>query len=135
MLEHETDIFQLKADFVAFPSGLISILVHIPVVDSSTKLKLYKFIGTPTFNNKYQFLVDSKEKYLAVNQDSTLYTVLDDLEKCETMRDVNICNDINILHKAGSSQIAYSIYLPTIWRVQQKHVNIEFKTLKTLPCD
>ena len=104
MLEHESDLFQLKADFVAFPSGLISILVHIPVVDSSTKLKLYKFVGTPTFNNKYQFLVDSKEKYLAVNQDSTLYTVLDDLEKCESMRDVNICNDVNILHKAGSSQ-------------------------------
>ena len=31
ILDHTSDVFQLKADFVAYPSGLISVLIHIPV--------------------------------------------------------------------------------------------------------
>ena len=103
ILENESDIFQLKAYFVGFPSGIISILVHVPLADSSTKLKLYKFVATPVVNKKYQFLVDNKNNYLAINEDSTLYSALENLDKFTIMRDSIICNDINVLHKAGFS--------------------------------
>ena len=100
-MENESDMFQLKADFVAFPSGIISILVHVPLAEN--KLKLYKLIPTPVVNGKYQFLVDCASHYLAINEDSTLYSTLENLNKCTILRDSIICNDINVLHKAGSS--------------------------------
>ena len=99
ILEHASDIFQLKADFVAFRNGIISILVHIPVEEKT--FKLYKYIATPTFNEDFQFLVDTKFSYLAVNEDNTLYAVLKSLDECEIMRETIICTHINILHKVG----------------------------------
>ena len=113
ILEKESDIFQLKSDFIAFSSGLISILVHIPLADSSTKLKLYKFVATPVVDKKYQFLVDNKHNYIAINEDSTLYSTLENLDKCTVMRDSIICNDIKVLHKAGSvegNDCLYDLY-------------------------
>ena len=103
ILEHPSDVYQLKTDFVAFNNGMIAILVHIPVA-SQNKFKLYKYVSTPTFNEKYQFLVDTSSQFLAVNEDTTLYTVLKDLNGCTYNRDTAICNKINILHKSGKGK-------------------------------
>lgn len=76
-------------------------LVHIQVVDVSSKLKLFKYIPTPIRMEKYQILIDDRAepKYLAINQDATLYATLPNLERCSQMRDTFICNAISILKK------------------------------------
>lgn len=43
-------------------------------------------MSTPTFNEEYQFLVDTEERYSAVNEDDTLYTVLKNLDGCTYKR-------------------------------------------------
>ena len=43
LLQNNADISQLQTDFVAHPKGIIHILVHIPIVDISSKLKLLSF--------------------------------------------------------------------------------------------
>ena len=105
LLENNSDVFQLKTDFVARPEGIIHVLVHIPVVDISSKLKLFQHIPTPITAGKYQMAVDdrSEPKYLAINQDFTLYASLHNLEKCTQMRDTFICNDKSILRKVGKN--------------------------------
>ena len=105
LLENNSDIFQLKTDFVALPEGIIHILVHIPVVDISSKLKLFQHIPTPITAGKYQMAVDDRAepRYLAINQDFTLYATLHNLDKCIPMRDTYICNDISILRKVGKT--------------------------------
>ena len=88
-MDHPSDVLQLKADFVAYQGGLISILIHIPV--QSKKFKLYKFVSTPiTSAANYQFLVDNDKSYLAINGEATLFTTFDDLDNCLQMPDVNV---------------------------------------------
>ena len=103
ILDHTSDVFQLKVDFVAYPSGLISVLIHIPV--ETKRFKLYKFVSTPIPTAKnYQFLVDNDKSYLAINGDATLFTTFDDLDECLQMRDVYVCNHLTILHKSDSGK-------------------------------
>ena len=95
----------MKTDFVARPEGIIHVLVHIPVVDISSKLKLFQDIPTPITAGKYQMAVDDRAepRYLTINQDFTLYATLHNLETCIPMRDTYICNDITILRKVGKN--------------------------------
>ena len=96
-------MFQLKADFVAYPSGLISVLIHIPV--ETKRFKLYKFVSTPIPTAKnYQFLVDNDKSYLAINGEATLFSTFDDLDECLQMRDIYVCNHLTIFHKSHSGK-------------------------------
>ena len=71
ILDHVSDLFQLKADFVAYPSGLITALIHVPV--ETKRFKLYKYISTPIPTAKnYQFVVENDKSYLAINNEATL---------------------------------------------------------------
>ena len=45
----------------------------------------------------------AEPRYLAINQDFTLYATLHNLDKCIPMRDTYICNDISILRKVGKT--------------------------------
>ena len=96
-------MFQLKADFVAYPSGLISVLIHIPV--EAKRFKLYIFISTaiPTAKN-YQFLVENDKSYLLINSEATLFTTFDDLSECLQMGDICMCNHLTILHKSDTGK-------------------------------
>ena len=47
-----------------------------------------------------EFLIDTSSQFLAVNEDTTLYTALKDLSGCTYNRDKIICNKINILHES-----------------------------------
>ena len=121
LLENNADVFQLKTDFVARPEGIIYVLVHIPVVDISSKLKLFQHIPTPITAGKYQIAVDDRAepRYLAINQDFTLYATLHNLDKCIPMRDTYICNDISILRKVGkNSGCLIDLYLNEIERAK-----------------
>ena len=60
LLQNNADVFQLKTDFVARPEGIIHGLVHIPVVDISSKLKLFQHILTPITAGKYQMAGDDQ---------------------------------------------------------------------------
>lgn len=64
ILENDSDIFPSKADFFAFPTGMLYILIPDSLFMISTKMKLYKFIVTSVVNTKYQFLIDNENKYL-----------------------------------------------------------------------
>jgi len=106
ILENNADLFQLKSDFVAFPNGQITVLCHIPLIDLSSKLKLYKFVSAPIHieKNGYQFLIDQPaEEFLAVNNDLTLYTNMESVDQCSSMRDIKVCNNLNILKKVGTN--------------------------------
>ena len=121
LLENNADVFQLKTDFVARPEGIIHVLVHIPVVDISSKLKLFQHIPTPITAGKYQIAVDDRAepRYLAINQDFTLYATLHNLDKCIPMRDTYIWNDISILRKVGkNSECLIDLYLNEIERAK-----------------
>ena len=102
-MDHTSDVFQLKADFLAYPSGLISVLIHIPV--ETKRFKLFKFISTliPTAKN-YQFLVENEKSFLASNGEATLFTTFDDLSECLQMRDIYVCNHLTILHKSDTGK-------------------------------
>ena len=62
----------------------------------------------------------AEPKYLAINQDFTLYATLHDLEKCIPMRNTFICNDISILRKVGkNSECLIDLYLNEIDRAKR----------------
>ena len=101
ILDHVSDVFQLKADFVAYPSGLITVLIHIPV--ETKRFKLYKYISTPIPTAKnYQFVVENDKSYLAINNEATLFTTFSDLSECLQMRDIYVCTHLTILHKSDT---------------------------------
>ena len=117
LLQNNADVFQLKTDFVAHPHGIIHVLIHIPVVDISSKLKLYQHVPTPIDSGKYQIAIDdqAEPKYLAINQDFTLYATMHNLDRCTPMRDNHICNDISILKKVGKTdECLINLYLNEI---------------------
>ena len=117
LLQNNADVFQLKTDFVAHPHGIIHVLIHIPVVDISSKLKLYQHVPTPIDSGKYQIAIDdqAEPKYLAINQDFTLYATMHNLDRCNPMRDNHICNDISILKKVGKTdECLINLYLNEI---------------------
>lgn len=90
---------------MANPKGIIHVLIHIPVVDVSSTLKLFKHIQTPIRSRNYPISIDDRAepKYLAIIQDATLDTTSRNLEQCFAMRDTYICNDISILIKVGKA--------------------------------
>ena len=101
ILDHVSDLFQLKADFVAYPSGLITALIHVPV--ETKRFKLYKYISTPIPTAKnYQFVVETDKSYLAINSEATLFTTFPDLTECLQMRDIYICTHLTILQKSDT---------------------------------
>ena len=102
-MKHLSDVFELKLHFVAYPSGLISVLIHIPVETKRFKLCKYISIPIPTAKN-YQFLVENDKSYLAINSEATLLTSFDDLSECLQMRDIYVCNHLTILHKSDTGK-------------------------------
>lgn len=105
LLQNNADVFQLNPDFVARPEGIIYVLVHIPVVDTSSKVKLFQHISFQITAGKYQKAVDDRvePRYLAINQYFTLYATLRNIEKCIPMRDTFFFNEISILRKVGKT--------------------------------
>ena len=93
-LENNSDIFMSKADFVAFPNGNLKILVHLPLIDASNKLKLYQHISTPFHINKdgFQLTIDGDEQeFIAIGSMGTLYAIMKNLDDCTSIRDIKIC--------------------------------------------
>lgn len=137
LFEKNADAFQLKTDFVTRPEGIIHVLVHIPVVDISSKLKSFQHIPTPINTGKSKMAVDDRAepKYLAINQDFTLYATLHNLEKFIPMQDTCICNEISILRKIGkNSGCLIDLYLNEIERAKMTY-NFRIYQIKTLLLD
>ena len=97
-----------KAGFVAFPNGNLKILVHLPLIDASNKLKLYQHISTPFHINKYgfQLMIDGDEQeFIAIGAMGTLYAIMKNLDDCTSIRDIKICQKMTtILKKVGTSE-------------------------------
>ena len=47
---------------------------------------------------------------MAVNEDTILYTVLENLDDCTYMRDTAVCNSINILHKSTHNTCLFDLF-------------------------
>lgn len=88
-MENDEVLFQLKSSFVAWRHGIVSILVHVPVTDPSSKLRLHKLYASHQSTGKtFPVTIESEDKYLAINPN---------LRKCTAMRDKYLCNDVNLL--------------------------------------
>ena len=111
MLENDEDLFQLKSSFVAWKHGIVSILVHIPAITPSSKLRLYKFYGLPQRKgNAFEMRIENEDKYLAINSEATMFTTLPDLRQCTAMRDMYLCNKVNLLQKANSQSCLFNLF-------------------------
>ena len=111
LLENDEDLFQLKSSFVAWRHGIVSILVHIPAINPSSKLRLYKFYALPQrTGTTFQMSIESEDKYLAVNSETTMFTTLTDLGKCTAMKDTYLCNDVNLLQKANAESCLFNVF-------------------------
>ena len=120
-LTHQNIIYIL-CDFVALDNGVITILVHIPLISPANKMQLFKHVPSPQYNvaQNYQFIIENEDQYLAVNPESTLFTSLASLENCISMRDTYLCQK-SLIHKAGGI-IAYSISISATKKLT-KHEN------------
>ena len=112
LLDNNNDIFQLKGDFVAFENGLVKVLVHIPVISSGNKMKLFKYIPSPQHNfaQSYQFIIENDDTFLAVNSEATLFTTMTSLDSCISMRDTYLCQK-NMIHKASKNNCLFNLYM------------------------
>ena len=54
--------------------------------------------------------IESEDKYLAVNSETTMFTTLTDLRKCNGMRDTYLCNYVNLLQKANAESCLFNLF-------------------------
>ena len=111
LLENDNDIYQLKSDFVAFEDATVSVLIHIPLISSSDRMQLYKFVQSPqqSIGGNYQLMVDSEHKFLALNSEGTLYAAFSSLQNCIPMRDTYLCQQ-NMIRKTGKTDCLFNLY-------------------------
>ena len=111
LLENDNDIFQLKCDFVAFDDGTVSVLLHIPVISSSDRMQLYKFVPSPQnyLGKDYQLTIQTENNFLALNSEATLYATLSSLENCISMRDTYLCQQ-SLIHKTERNDCLFNLY-------------------------
>ena len=97
-----------KSDYVAFPYSNLKILVHLPLIDASNKLKLYQHISTPFRINKdgYQLMIDGDDlEFIAIGSMDTLYAIMKNLDDCTSILDIKICQKMTTtLKKVGTSE-------------------------------
>ena len=112
LLEYDTDIYQLKSDFVAFEDGTISVLLHIPLISSSDRMQLYKFVQSPqqSIGRNYQLVVKTENKFLALNSEATLYTAFSSLQNCIPIRDTYVCQQ-NLIAKNGRKDCLFNLFV------------------------
>ena len=137
MLESNADVFQFHSDFVAYPSGRLVILTHIPLASPSSELKLYEYISTPftNFNTSLQFQIKSDKQFLAINQDETIYAELSQNKlhnECNLYRDSYICNNLNIMNKVGrnSDSCTHDLYTNNL---KAAKLNCQVSVVKSKP--
>ena len=111
ILENDEDLFQLKSSFVNWKHGIVSIMVQIPAITPSSKLRLYKFYGLPQRNgNAFEMRIENEDKYLAINSEAAMFTTLPDLRQCTAMRDIYLCDKVNLLQKANSQSCLFNLF-------------------------
>ena len=110
MLENDKDLFQLKSSFVTFRLGTVSILVHNAATNLLSKLPLHKFYAlTQRTGATFQMRIVNDDKYFAVNSETTMFTTLSDLEKCTTMINTYLCNDVKLLQKVNAESCLFNL--------------------------
>ena len=115
LLRSPSDIFQFHTDWVCLSTGLLTVLTHIPLINPTTKMKLYKYLPTPLADisdGKTHLMLDSDEHYLAVNGDGTIYATLTEEQlthNCLIIDDTRVCKNLNILRKTNSPSCLYSL--------------------------
>ena len=110
LLENDNAIYQLKSDFVAFEDATVSVLVHIPLISSSDRMQLYKFVQSPqpSVGGNYLLMVDSEHKFLALNSEGTLYAAFSSLQNCIPMRDTYLCQQ-NMIRKTRKTDCLFNL--------------------------
>lgn len=111
LLENDNDIFQLKCDFVAFEDGSVSVLLHIPLISSSDRMQLYKFVPSPQhyIGKNHQIMIKTDQEFLAINSDATLFATFSSLENCISMCDTYLCQK-SLIHKTGRRDCLSNLY-------------------------
>ena len=54
-------------------------------------------------------MVDSKQQFSSVNQDATLYGTFANIDQCSKIRDLKICNNLNILNKVETDSSLFNL--------------------------
>ena len=96
LLENGNDVFQLKCDFGAFDNGSVSVLLHIPLISSSDRIRLYKFVPSPQhyIGKNYQLMIKTDQNFLAINSEATHYATFSSVENCISMSDTYLCQKV-----------------------------------------
>ena len=111
-----SDIYMCDTSFVAYETGKLIILVHIPMYKNLHLMKLLEYQSTPIIlsnRTDQQLFIKPKKPIIAVDNDLTLYAVYEKSEihhDCKSIHDNYYCKDKNILKRTSSSDCTLALY-------------------------
>ena len=111
-----SDVFMCDTSFVAYETGELIILVHIPMYKNLHLMKLLEYQSTPIIlsnQTDQQLFINPVKPIIAVDNDLTLYAVYDKAElhhDCKSIHDNFYCENKNILKRTSSSDCTLALY-------------------------
>jgi hypothetical protein len=94
-------VFMLSTSFLVLDGGLLRIFMHIPLMKDGSVMTIYKLLPMPIPVNgtSAHLIIQEMPGYLVINEDQDGYSILpfDDLEECDLVADLYICQHHNVL--------------------------------------
>lgn len=102
LLEQPSDLFQTETSFV-FDGNDVTLLVHVPMVDNSALLRLYRFLPFPLSYSDTHSLTPRPHKALfaiSSNDPRLSLEISDaDLEGCYRVNSLHLCERLGVLNR------------------------------------
>ena len=121
-----SDVYMCQTSFVAYQTGELIVLSHIPMYKNKHLMKLLEYQPTPIIlsnQSQQQLFIKPQEPIIAVDEDLTLYSVYTEEEihhDCWTIHNTHYCKNRNILTRITHVDCTLALYKKDKKKIKEK---------------
>lgn len=113
-------VYTLGCSFVARKPYKLTVIVHLPLTRSNNLMTLYRFLdlGYALNSTNLTISIDVEKPLIAVNSERTGFLLLDSLDDCIQMSNLNMCPGHNFQLKSFEDYCIASLFLNRVHAVE-----------------
>ena len=121
-----SDVYMCQTSFVAYETGELIVLSHIPMYKNKHLMRLLEYQPTPIIlsnQTQQQLFIKPKQPIIAVDEDLTLYSVYTKEEihhDCWAIHNTHYCKNKNILTRVNHVDCTLALYRKDKTEIKEK---------------
>ena len=121
-----SDVYMCQTSFVAYATGELIVLSHIPMYKTKHLMRLLEYQPTPIIlsnQSQQQLFIKPKDPIIAVDEDLTLYSVYTKEEihhDCWSIHNTHYCKNKNILTRVSHIDCTLALYKKDKMEIKEK---------------